>query len=276
MHTTAQLEERISKCEEILSQNPDSLVFAALSDAYRKKGDLGKAFHACSRGLKVNPNYGPGHLVMARINLERGMYTEAEKELAWAEQADGRTRATELLMAQILINKGQVKEARRLLEKVRSTDPDNQVVTELLQSIEEETKAGRPGWDVMTVDDRLHISKVIDLKDGVHYLKSLPGVQGASIVDADGVVVESKLNPNLSPELIGAVTARITASAEPGISKIGFGQYQDLWVGTAGLELWIHAFAERHLVLCYSPEANVGALRLRVNELLEHLSANLQ
>jgi predicted regulator of Ras-like GTPase activity (Roadblock/LC7/MglB family)/lipopolysaccharide biosynthesis regulator YciM len=276
MHTTAQLEERISKCEEILSQNPESLVFAALSDAYRKKGDLGKAFHACSQGLKVNPNYGAGHLVMARINLERGMYTEAEKELAWAEQADGRTRATELLMAQILINKGQVKEARRLLEKVRSTDPDNQVVTELLQSIEEETKAGRPGWDVMTVDDRLHISKVIDLKDGVHYLKSLPGVQGASIVDADGVVVESKLNPNLSPELVGAVAARITACVEPGISRIGFGQYQDVWVGTVGLELWIHAFAERHLVLCYSPEANVGALRLRVNELLEHLSANLQ
>ncbi len=276
MQATAQLEERISKCEEILSQNPESLVFAALSDAYRKKGDLGKAFHVCSQGLKVNPNYGPGHLVMARINLERGMYTEAEKELVCAEQADGRTRATELLMAQILIKKGQIKEARKFLEKARSTDPDNQVVMELLQSIEEESKAGRPGWDLMTVEDRLHISKVVDLKDGVHYLKALPAVLGALIVGTDGVVVESKLNPNLSRELVGAVTARITACIEPGVSKANFGQYHDIWVDAVGFELWIHAFAGQHLVLCYSPEANVGALRLRVNELLDHLSANLQ
>jgi predicted regulator of Ras-like GTPase activity (Roadblock/LC7/MglB family) len=276
MQATAQLEERISKCEEILSQNPKSLVFAALSDAYRKKGDLGKAFHVCSQGLKVNPNYGPGHVVMARINLERGMYTEAEKELAWAEQADGRNRATELLMAQILIKKGQVKEARKSLEKVKSTDPDNQVVTELLQSIEEESKAGRSGWDMMTVEDRVHISKVVDLTDGVHYLKSLPAVLGASIVGRDGVVVESKLNPNLSQELVGAVTANITACVEPGASRINFGQYQDIWVDAAGFGLWIHAFAGEHLVLCYSSEANLGALRLRVNELLEHLSANLQ
>jgi predicted regulator of Ras-like GTPase activity (Roadblock/LC7/MglB family)/lipopolysaccharide biosynthesis regulator YciM len=276
MQTTAQLEERISKCEEILSQNPESLVFAALSDAYRKKGDLGKAFHVCSQGLKINPNYGPGHLVMARINLERGMYTEAEKELGWAERADGHTRATELLMAQVLMRKGQIKEARKFLEKVKSTDPENQVVTELLQSIEEETKAGRPGWDLMTVEDRLHISKVVDLKDGVHYLKSLPGVLGASMVGPDGVVFESKLNPNLSPELVGAVAARIAACVEPGISKIGFGRYQDVWVDTVGFGFWIHAFAGRHLVLCHSPEANMGALRLRVNELLEHLSANLQ
>jgi len=276
MQLTAQMEERISKCEEILSQNPDSLVFAALSDAYRKAGDLSKAFHVCSQGLKLNPNYGPGRLVMARINLERGMYTEAEKELAWAEQADGRTRATELLMAQILIKKGQVRDARRLLEKIKSADPENQIVAELLDSIEEESKAGRPGWDLMTVEDRFRISKVIDLRDAMHYLKSLPGVLGASIVGQDGVMVESKLNPNLSPELVGAVTARITGCVGPGTSQIGFGQYRNVWIDAVGFGLWIAAFRQQSLALCYSPEANLGALRLRVNELLEHLSANLQ
>ena len=90
MQSTAQLEERISKCEEILSQNPESLIFAALSDAYRKKGDLSKAFHVCNQGLKLHPGYGPGHLIMARINMERGMYSEAEKELASAEILTGK------------------------------------------------------------------------------------------------------------------------------------------------------------------------------------------
>ena len=114
MHLTAELDERVSKCEEILSRNPESVIFAALSDAYRKKGDLAEAFHACTKGLKLHPDYGPGHLVMAKINMERGMYSEAEKELALAVQADGRTRATELLLAQILIKTDQIKDAKKI------------------------------------------------------------------------------------------------------------------------------------------------------------------
>jgi predicted regulator of Ras-like GTPase activity (Roadblock/LC7/MglB family)/predicted Zn-dependent protease len=244
MQLTAQVEERISKCEEILSQNPESLVFAALADAYRKKGDLSRAFHTCSQGLKLHPTYGPGHLVMARINLERGMYTEAEKELASAEQSDGRTRATELLLAQILIKRDQPKEARM-------------------------------GLDLLTVQDRVRISKVVDLKDGVYYLKSLPGVMGALVVEEDGVVIESKLGPNLGADIIGAITARIIGCVNPGMSGIEFGQYRHIWIDTVKFGLWIAIFKERALVLCYAPEANVGALRLRANELLDHLSANL-
>lgn len=116
MYPTTQLDERIAKCEKILSENSESLIFAALSDAYRKKGDLAKGFSICSRGLKLHPDYGPGHLVMAKINLERGMYSEAEKELSLAVQADGTTRATELLLAQILVRKNQIKEAKKILE----------------------------------------------------------------------------------------------------------------------------------------------------------------
>jgi len=275
MQLTAQVDERISKCEEILSQNPESLVFAALADAYRKKGDLSKAFHTCSQGLKLHPNYGPGHLVMARINLERGMCTEAEKELASAEQADGRTRATELLLAQILIKKDQPKEARKVLERLRVADPENQMVVDLLNSMKEETEAGRMGLDLMTVKERVRISKVVDLKDGVHYLKSLPGVLGALVVGEDGVVIESKLNPNMAADLIGAVTARIIGCVSPGMSGINFGQYRHIWIDSTKFSFWIAIFGERALVLFYAPEANVGALRLRANELLDHLSANL-
>ncbi len=45
MQQSAQLEERISKCNEILSHNSDSLIFAALSDDYLKKWYLSRAFH---------------------------------------------------------------------------------------------------------------------------------------------------------------------------------------------------------------------------------------
>ena len=39
------IDERIEKCNKILDENPSSQIFAALAEAYRKKGDLEKAFH---------------------------------------------------------------------------------------------------------------------------------------------------------------------------------------------------------------------------------------
>jgi predicted regulator of Ras-like GTPase activity (Roadblock/LC7/MglB family) len=276
MCPTAQLDERIEKCEKILSENAESLIFAALSDVYRKKGELSKAFHICSRGLKLHPDYGPGHLVMAKIDLERGMYLEAEKELSLAIQADGKTRATELLLTQILVKKGEIKEAKRILEKLKATDPKNQTIKELLETIKHQADSGKLGYDAVMIQELWRLEKVVDLKDAVVYLKSLPGVVGALMVGEEGLVLESKLNPHFKKELIGAIAGSITYCVKAGVSGIGFGEYEQIMVETESLELWITRFKEQALVLCCSPDANLGALKVRVTELLEHLSRNLE
>jgi predicted regulator of Ras-like GTPase activity (Roadblock/LC7/MglB family) len=276
MQPGAQLEERISKCEEILSQNRESLVFAALSDAYRRKGDLAKAFHVCSQGLKLHPGYGPGHLVMARINMERGMYSEAEKELALAEQADGKTRTIELLLAQVFMMKGQLDKAKKVLERFDAADPENQTVGELLKAIGKQAESGKLDVGVLTVQERWSIEKVADLGDGMHYLKSLPGVVGAFMVGDDGVVLEGKLNPKFKLELMGAITAGIARCVKEGVSSIGFGELEQTWIDTRDLGLWIIESNQQTLALCCAPDVNLGALRMRVNELLDHLCRNLE
>lgn len=276
MQKSAQLEDRIFKCDQILSRNPDSLVFAALSDVYRKRGDLAKAFHICSRGLKLHPDYGPGHLVMARINMERGMYSEAERELALAEQADGKTRGTELLLARILIRKDQTREARKILDRLKITDPENQVMAELLRAKKQKAEPERPGFDVMTAQERWRIEKVVDLRDGVCYLKSLPGVSGALMVGENGLVMESKLTPFLKKELVGAVATNITARVKEGMGGIGFGEYEQVLIEAENLALWIIRFKDQACVLCCTPDAALGALKVRVGELLEHLSVTVR
>lgn len=276
MCPTALLDERIEKCERILSENSESLIFAALSDAYRKKGNLAKAFHICSRGLKLHPDYGPGHLVMAKINLERGMYLEAEKDLSLAIQADGKTRAIELLSAQILIKKGQTKEAKNILEKLKATDPENPTIAELLKIIRQQTDSGKLGYDALMVQELWRIEKVVDLKDAVAYLKSLPGVMGALVVGEDGLVQENKLTPAFKKELIGAIAGSITHCVKAGTSGIGFGAYEQIMVETESLVLWVTRFNAQALVLCCSPDANLGALKAKVRELIEHLSKNLE
>jgi predicted regulator of Ras-like GTPase activity (Roadblock/LC7/MglB family) len=274
MQSAVKVEERISKCEEILEKNPDSVIFAALSEAYRRKGDLAKAFHVCSRGLKSHPDYGPGHLVMAKINLERGMYSEAEKELTLAVEADGKTRATELLLARILVKKKENKDAKKILDKLRIADPENELIAQLLQEIRKLEEFDKPSTEIITVEERWHIEKVADLKDGVHYLKSLPGVMGALVVGEEGLVLESKLKPGIEKGQLGAIVSTINNCVKAEISKTGFGEYIQLLVESGDLGLWITSFDQKALVLCCTPEANMGALKMRVTELLEHLLRN--
>jgi predicted regulator of Ras-like GTPase activity (Roadblock/LC7/MglB family)/predicted negative regulator of RcsB-dependent stress response len=272
---TAELDERIEKCEEILSGNPESLIFAALSDAYRKKGDLAKAFHVCSWGLKLHSEYGPGHLVMAKINFERGMYSEAEKELDLAVKSDGKTRTSELLLAHILYKKNQIQEAKKILEELKVNDPDNPTVNELLDAIQQGVEAEKNYYDTVAVEERWNIDKISDLKEAVGYLKSLPGILGAMVMGEEGSIQESKLNPKFKKELLGAAVSDITRRVDEGITGIDLGKYERITVEGLNLELWINRFDHQTLVLCCSADANLGALKVRVWETLEQLSLNI-
>jgi predicted regulator of Ras-like GTPase activity (Roadblock/LC7/MglB family) len=276
MPKDVELDERIEKCEEILAQNPDSCIFAALSGAYRKKGELAKAFSICNKGLKLHPDYGAGHLVMAKINLDRGMYAEAEKELSLAVQADGKTKTTELLLAQIFLKNGQIRDAKMILEKLRATDPANQAVKDLLTKLREEADLGKAGYEDMMAKERWQIEKIVDFKDAVDYLKLLPFVLGALVVGEDGLTVEGKLNPQFNRELLGAIAVTIFKYAKKGMSEIGFGEVEQILVELGDFKLWIMKFEKYRFVLCCSADVNLGALKIRVVELLEHMRSILQ
>ncbi len=268
---TIGLEERIEKCEKILSANPDSLIFAALSDAYRKKGNLAKAFHICSRGLKIHPAYGPGHMVMVKINLERGMYCEAERELMLSIQADGKTRATELLRVQILIKRGQIKDAKLIMEKLKLTDPEKQVLEELLQNFPSEEEVDKSCFEDMAISEFWQVDKVADLEAALSYLKPIPGVLGVLVLGEDGSVLESKLNPHLKKEVLRDAVNNITREVKQGLTDIDIGDYKQIMVELLDLELWINRFDHRFLVLCCSPYAHLGALKRKVSEMMEKL-----
>lgn len=276
MPKTIELDERIEKCEEILSQDPDSYIFAALSDAYRKTGKLAKAFSICNKGLKRHSDYGAGHLVMAKINLDRGMYAEAEKELYLAIQSDGKNKTTEFLLAQIFMKKGQIRDAKTILEKLKATDPTNQVVKELLTKLREQVDLGRADYEDLMVKERWQIEKIVDFKDAVSYLKLLPCVWGALVVGADGLVVEEKLNPQLNGALWGAVAVTISNQAKLGMSEIGFGELEQILVELENLKLWVIKFEKYRFVLCCSGKVNLGPLKIRMVELLEHMRSILQ
>jgi tetratricopeptide (TPR) repeat protein len=123
MTVSSEINDRIEKCQKIMESDPNSQIFAALADAHRKKGELDKAFRICQNGLKIHPSYGAAHLVMAKINMDRGLYDWAEAEIKKAIELDGSSRSIDILLSEILIYKGEFVEAVKLLKKLHQSDP---------------------------------------------------------------------------------------------------------------------------------------------------------
>jgi len=67
----------INKSLKVLYKNPDSLVFAPLADAYRRKGAFQKAVQICKFGLKKHKGHAPGYVVLARTYFDLKRYKKA-------------------------------------------------------------------------------------------------------------------------------------------------------------------------------------------------------
>jgi tetratricopeptide (TPR) repeat protein len=135
MINVAELDERIDRCLAILADNPHSQVFAALAEAYRRRGEFGRAFSVCKSGLKHHPDYAPAHVVLAKLYLHQKMLPDALSSLMRAVELDGPTRVTDILEAEIQLALGDVKAAQTVLERLRITDPGNSALPDLIGQV---------------------------------------------------------------------------------------------------------------------------------------------
>ncbi len=273
MINSQELDDRISKCQRILADNPQSQIFAALSEAYRKRGELERASQICAKGLATHPDYGPAHVVMTKICMDQGKYELAEKELATAMQLDGNTRATEFLLSEILIRRGQATKAKAILGKLRTADPANQLVKNLLEglgekAIEEKRKA------VEKIEDPIvkRFEGEIDLSQALDYLKTFPKVFGAALVGLDGLILEERFRIDLEKDIVGAISANLFDVVGSGLADVSLGKLEQVLVESGNWQLWVIRLGKKLLVICCSEEVNSGSLRMKVRELLEHLT----
>ncbi len=283
----AEIDERITKCQKILAADPNSQIFAALAEAHRKKGDLEKAFRICQNGLKINPTYGAAHVVMAKINLDRGLYDWAETEAGKAAEIDGWTRGTELLLAEIHIYKGEFSPAIRLLKKLHTGDPDNSQITKLLdiarqlplqqaQTMGETTvleqpdteESAEPGQPVKSVIPPASPSVTQILEQSI----TIRGVDGALFVNWEGLVVESQWTMQMDANACGAVVGEVGEMLNRELVRSCFGGVHTILIETGDLFFYVIRGTEGMFLFVANNTANLGALRMKLEGLLsKHL-----
>jgi Tfp pilus assembly protein PilF len=82
-------------------KDPDSIVFASIADYFLRYGMIDSAFKVCKEGLRRHPKLTVGRVVMAKIQLARGNFEEAEEEVRTALQIAPKGQQIEDLMARI-------------------------------------------------------------------------------------------------------------------------------------------------------------------------------
>lgn len=294
------IEERIAKCNKILDENPSSQIFAALAEAYRKKGDLDQAFRVCQNGLKVHPNYGSAHLVMAKINLDKGMYDWAETEVKKAMELDGTSRATELLLSEIYIYKGDFNQACRMLEQLLQDDPNNDQIKKLLdiarkipldqdQDIPAKGVAEPAKPSKTTAPRPPAVGKPekppppekaapqpdlpdLDYKQMFKSLVVTPGIDGVLLLNREGLVIEAVWNISGNTDLVGALAVEAARFTTIQMRDTGFGNLQSLMIETPESLLYLAGAKGKLLAVICSETVNLGSLKMKLSSLLPRLA----
>ncbi|MEW5795622.1 MAG: tetratricopeptide repeat protein [Candidatus Zixiibacteriota bacterium] len=286
MTVDLEIDNRITKCQKILEMDPNSQIFAALAEAYRKKGELEKAFQVCHNGLRLHPNYGAAHMVMARVNLDRGLYDWAEAELERARQVDGNSRTIELLLAEIYIYKGEYQAAIRLLKRLAASDPGNDHVQRLLDIAlripqEQQAELGGPEPEPEPVKPEpvtptapvprplapTRLSPAEMLAESLQ----IGGVGGALYVNSEGLVLETKWSSKADPAVCGASMAEVSKFLDQELMKISFGRVGAVLIETGRQVFYIIRVSGGMFVIMSDANVNLGSLRMRMATLVERV-----
>ncbi|MFQ6009456.1 MAG: tetratricopeptide repeat protein [Candidatus Zixiibacteriota bacterium] len=282
MIAPAALDDRIEKCQKILNEDPNSQIFAALADAYRKKGDLEKAFRICQNGLRIHPSYGSAHVVMAKINLDRGLYDWAEIEAQKAVAIDGRTRSIELLLAEIYIYKGEFNAAIKLLDRLHQSEPDHPQIKKLLaiarrlpqeQAVLTGTSDTTGQQSAETAEAKSeavqpqHPTK-LNAKEVLAKSIAIPGIEGVLFMNFEGLVVESEWTLKMDPSVCAAIMGEISKEVNKSLMKSSLGKLCTVLIETGDLIFYLVQVPDGIFHFSSNASVNLGTLRMRIENLL--------
>jgi tetratricopeptide (TPR) repeat protein len=134
--TTRRVEER-RKLEVILQQLPESpFVRYHMGRAYLLEGKAQPALDQFERCVKLDPNYAPGWLALAELEIARGNPAAAEQRAESVLRTDPNHVPANLVRARALVSRGKTADAAQTLDRLLDLQPDHQDALFLYASAE--------------------------------------------------------------------------------------------------------------------------------------------
>lgn len=105
------LAEKIERLEAKLLEDPHSLVFAQLADAYRGQGRLEEAIQICQEGLSHCANYVSAYMVLGRAYKEKGDLLQAREAFQRVLHLDPESVPAHKFLGDVAEARGEMPEA---------------------------------------------------------------------------------------------------------------------------------------------------------------------
>jgi len=246
-----------------------------------------RAFRICQAGLKIHPNYGSAHVVMAKINLDKGLYDWAEMETNKSIELDGSSRVADILLAEIYVYRGELLRATNILNPIKSIDPGNSQVNELLalvarlgskSPIAKQKRAEKTASDMDKRESNEDGSSAeanedkISINEFLEKLITIGGVQGALILNEEGLVSEQRWHDNVSVEKCAVMAAEVVKFLGSQVGFVKYGALQNILIEAQDYIINVIPLEYRNMLLIKAtPKTNLGSIKLKVNPLLEKL-----
>lgn len=120
----------IQRFEAQYRENPDSLVFARLADAYRKAGHPARALEVLESGIGRHGNYPSAHIVRGKTCVDLGDTGSAEEAFLRVLELDSSNLVALRGLAALARERGDLEGARQWFQRISglnqgSPDPEN-------------------------------------------------------------------------------------------------------------------------------------------------------
>jgi tetratricopeptide (TPR) repeat protein len=134
--------DEINRYQEILARESSSLVFAALSEAYRKRNMPDQAIAVCKKGLHHHPGFLSGRVALARAYVDKGETDRAVKELERVILAAPDNLIAQGLLLAIYEEKRDWDNLEKTAHRILSVDPQDEKARRSWQTLRTQPTTG--------------------------------------------------------------------------------------------------------------------------------------
>jgi len=265
---TGHIEPRIGALRRELRRNPGSLCFAELADLTRHGGNLVEAAALCARGLLQHPGYATGRVVMGEIFRDQQLESKAEEEWREALRMDPNHPRARLRLGELYLHRGDVPRARAALAAALHVNPGLAEAEDLLATIEHQEAESAPRDQMLRRLTEPSTRTSPPVQKLLAAVGACSSVEGALLVNSDGLPVAGSLTAAANAEAGAAMAAQVVREARRVIAPLGAGRLRMALLRGSEGSVRCLVVEDGTLIVALKRDVPIGAADAELQELL--------
>lgn len=278
------------RLHEKIQANANPILYARLAELYKSDGDLNNTIEVARAGIKQFPKYGGCFLVLGQVFYEKKESANARENLEKAVELDKYNYMALKLLAQVYLELNRPADAVKKLEDILYFAPGDEAIKAMLveaqrvagigpakapsaESAKPAAPSKVPAGKAEAAPRRSASSalKDVDIGAEIQVLKDVPGVMGAMLVDAYGLVIASALDDNMEEELAGALITNIYRAASTNAPYMGVGSFEDGVVEGEDGHIHLMLLGDMTLAVFATSALKLGLLEKKIRTFAESI-----